>query len=201
MTSCYPQASLALKASALSSVFLYSITFWHIPFPFKTLFHLLEMEICASPCPHISFSVICQYDSHLQSAWLTVFLSTNSVITSPSKFTLPFLILLGLFQSLPHPCPHTQKKYMYIYMCVCVCCFCLLAKSCPSLLWPMDCSLPGSSIHRISQARVLEWLSMPSSRGHSPPRGQTCVSSLAGRFFTTEQPGKLMNVCVCCVCI
>ena len=37
-------------------------------------------------------------------------------------------------------------------------------------LWPMDCSLPGSSVHGIFQARILEWIAMPSSRGCSRPR-------------------------------
>ena len=40
---------------------------------------------------------------------------------------------------------------------------------------PMDCSPPGSSVHGILQARILEWVSMPSSRGPSRPRGQTRV--------------------------
>ena len=43
---------------------------------------------------------------------------------------------------------------------------CLVTKSCPmSLLWPMDCSPPGSSVHGISQARVQEWVAISSSRG------------------------------------
>ena len=41
---------------------------------------------------------------------------------------------------------------------------------------PMDCSLPGSSIHGISQTRILEWVVMPSSRGSSLPRDQTHIS-------------------------
>ena len=40
-------------------------------------------------------------------------------------------------------------------------------QSCPTLCNPMDCSPPGSSIHGILQARILEWVSMPSSRGSS----------------------------------
>ena len=46
----------------------------------------------------------------------------------------------------------------------------------PTLCNPMDCSLPGSSAHGILQARVLEWVAMPSSRGSSLPRDQTQVS-------------------------
>ena len=48
---------------------------------------------------------------------------------------------------------------------------------------PMDCSPPGSSVHGILQARILEWVAMPSSRGSSPPRDQTCISCTAGEFF------------------
>ena len=57
----------------------------------------------------------------------------------------------------------------------------------------MDCSLPGSSTHGISQARILEWVTIPFSRGSSRPRDQTRASRTAGRFFTTwvtrESPG------------
>ena len=49
---------------------------------------------------------------------------------------------------------------------------------------PMDCSLPGSSVHGILQARILEWIAIPFSRGSSQPRDQTRVSRIAGRFFT-----------------
>ena len=47
----------------------------------------------------------------------------------------------------------------------------------------MDCSLPGSSLHGILQARVLEWVAISFSRGSSPPRNRTWVSRIAGRHF------------------
>ena len=47
---------------------------------------------------------------------------------------------------------------------------CLVAQSCPSLCDPMDCSRPGSSVPGILQARILEWVAMPSSRGSYRPR-------------------------------
>ena len=54
----------------------------------------------------------------------------------------------------------------------------------------MDCSLPGSSVHGSLQARILEWVAMPSSRD-SPDPGITPTSpSLAGEFLTSEPPGK-----------
>ena len=57
-------------------------------------------------------------------------------------------------------------------------------QSCLTLCDPMDGSPPGSSVHGILQARILEWVAMPSSRGSSQPRDQTQVSCTAGRFFT-----------------
>ena len=44
--------------------------------------------------------------------------------------------------------------------------------------------LPGFSVHGIFQARILEWVAMPSSRGSSQPRGQTRISHIVGRWFT-----------------
>ena len=49
-------------------------------------------------------------------------------------------------------------------------CLCKSFQSCPTLCNPMDCSPPGSSVHEILQARILEWVVMPSSRGSSPLR-------------------------------
>ena len=43
-------------------------------------------------------------------------------------------------------------------------------QSCPTLCDPMDCSPPGSSVHEIPQAGILEWAAMPFSRGSSRPR-------------------------------
>ena len=48
----------------------------------------------------------------------------------------------------------------------------------------MDCSPPGSSVHRILQARILEWVAISFSRGPSRPRNWTQVSCMVGRFFT-----------------
>ena len=59
-----------------------------------------------------------------------------------------------------------------------------VAQSCLTLCHPMDCSLQGSSVHGIFQARVLEWVVISFSRGSSPPRDQTRVSRIVGRCFT-----------------
>ena len=52
----------------------------------------------------------------------------------------------------------------------------MVAQWCPSLCGPMDCSPPGSSVHGIIQARILEWVTIFSSRWCSPARDPTCVS-------------------------
>ena len=64
------------------------------------------------------------------------------------------------------------------YLCVWVTQYCL------SLCHPMDCIPPGSSLHGIFQARIVEWVVIPISRRSSPSRDQTWVSCIAGRFFT-----------------
>ena len=59
------------------------------------------------------------------------------------------------------------------------CCCCWVAKSCLTLCDPTDCSPPGSSVHGILQARILEWVAISFSRGSSRPRDWTCVSCLS----------------------
>ena len=65
---------------------------------------------------------------------------------------------------------------------------------------PMDCSLPGSSVHGISQARILEGLTISFSRGSSESRDQTTSPespAFIGEFFTTEAPGKPQTSIIC----
>ena len=66
-------------------------------------------------------------------------------------------------------------------------CACLDAQSCPTLETPWG--PPCSSVHGIFQARILEWVAIPFSRGSSWPKDWTQVSWITGRSFTTE-PGK-----------
>ena len=67
---------------------------------------------------------------------------------------------------------------------------------CVWLCDPMDCSPPGSSVHGISQAGILEWVAISFSRGSSWPRDWTCVSCIIGGFFTTEPPGKPLIILI-----
>ena len=57
---------------------------------------------------------------------------------------------------------------------------------CLTLCDPMSSSPPGSSVYGVLQARILEWVTISSSRGSSKPRGRTQVSCTAGRFITTS---------------
>ena len=77
---------------------------------------------------------------------------------------------------------HSFNLKIYMYkMCVCV----KLLQSCLTLCDPMDCSPPGSSVHGILQARILEWVAISFFRGSSQPRDQTCISyvSCTGRWI------------------
>ena len=70
----------------------------------------------------------------------------------------------------------------------------LVAQSCLTFRDPMNCSLPGFSVLGILQARVLEWLAMPSSRGSSQPRDWTQVSCFKGRIFISWATREAQNV-------
>ena len=76
----------------------------------------------------------------------------------------------------------TEQQQMCVCVCVCVCVYArVLAKSlqlCLTLCNPMDCSLPGFSVHGILQLRILEWFARSSSRGCFQPENQTHASFL-----------------------
>ena len=75
-----------------------------------------------------------------------------------------------------HGIPRSSCRKKCIRSCKNVLCWVNVLQSCPTLCNPMDCVPPGSSAHGILQARILEWVAMPSSRGLSQPRDQTHVS-------------------------
>ena len=71
---------------------------------------------------------------------------------------------------------------MYMYM--------LVTHLCPTLCDPMDCGPPGSSVHGVLQARILEWVAISLFRGSSQPRDRTRVSYIAGRFLILSPLGS-----------
>ena len=70
--------------------------------------------------------------------------------------------------------PSRKRTTVQNALCMCV----KSLQSCLTLCNPMDCSLPGPSVHESLQARILEWVAVPSSRDSSQPRDLTCVSSI-----------------------
>ena len=119
-----------------------------------------------------------------------VFLTT----ATPGKSYIVVLLVIGKnWRQLQYPSiGECRSTSWYIYVCVCVCvclvcvcvCVCVLvAQLCLTLCDTMDCSLPGSSTYGILQARILEWVAIPFSRGSSQPRDWTWVSHIAGTVF------------------
>ena len=84
-------------------------------------------------------------------------------------FFVRFFSHIGYYRGLSRvPCAIQQvltSNLFYIFVPTC-----LVAQSCPTLRDPMNCSLPGSSVHGISQVRILQWIAISCSRGSSPPR-------------------------------
>ena len=73
--------------------------------------------------------------------------------------------------------------------CACV----LRPQLCPTLCNTIDCSPPGSTVHGIFQARILEWIAISYSRGSSRPKDRTlipCISCIGRQILTTEPFGK-----------
>ena len=104
-----------------------------------------------------------------------------------------------------HTHTHTQKRVRVILTEIFLCCYCLVAKLYPTLWESMDCNQPGSSVHGISQARILAWVAISFSRGSSQLRDRTQVSYIGRetnlisyiRFFPTEPLGRPPNICIC----
>ena len=82
---------------------------------------------------------------------------------------------------------------------------CVVAKSCLTLCNPMDYSLPGSPVHGILQARILEWVAISSSRGSSWPRDRTHISWIGSQVLyqwaTSEAPRSWVCFYFACVFI
>ena len=92
---------------------------------------------------------------------------------------------LVMYEGLRGPLPNTITRAL--------CSVTVVVSDCIDCCNPIDCSPPGSSVHGILQTRIVEWIAMPFSKGSSQPRGQdrvSCISYIAGRFFTAEPPGK-----------
>ena len=79
--------------------------------------------------------------------------------------------------------PKPWRDIKSYFLCACM-------HACSVIYDPMDCSLPGSSVQGILQARLLDWVAISFSQGSSQPGTEPWSPALAGRFFTTVPPGK-----------
>ena len=83
-------------------------------------------------------------------------------------------------------CWHEKNKHilnirkLYLLLCILYIMFvCSTVQLCPTLWDPMDCAPPGSTVHRIFQARIVEWIAISYTRVSSWPRDRTCGSSVS----------------------
>ena len=110
----------------------------------------------------------------------------TSLVVQRLRFHAPNAGGLGLIPGGTRSC---------VCACVCACvCECvracvLIARSCPTLCDPMNCIPPGSSIHGILQAKILEWVAIPFSRG-CPPRDRICMKE---EPLLSDPPEKLRS--------
>ena len=122
----------------------------------------------------ISTEIVLRFDKHVQSCnchqnlEYFVYLPHQKSLMSPSQ---------------PHPQPWQPLTCFLPSVCVWVCvCARSVAQSCPALCNPKDCSPPGSSVHGISQPRILEWAAISFSKGSSWSRDWTHTSCI-GRWI------------------
>ena len=108
----------------------------------------------------------------------------SSLLDCQGKHQRLFIFHYDLSQDIEYV-PYAPQWDLVVYpFCVLLC---LVAWLCPTLCNPLNCSPPGSSVHGISQARILEWVAISFSRGSSWPRDRTsitCVFYIEGRVLT-----------------
>ena len=101
--------------------------------------------------------------------------------TISSSVSQAFRLTMNFITGLPGSPACKWQIMVLLSHCNCVCM--LVAQLCPTLCDPMDCSPPGSSVHGILQARILEWIAIPFSRGSSWSRDQTQVFLLSRQIL------------------
>ena len=100
-------------------------------------------------------------------AWFFIFRGTSilfSVVAAPI-YSIIYILL--------------EFPFLYIPSNICYLCLCLCTQSCPILCYPIYCSLPGSSVHRLLWAKILEWVAISFSRGSLQPNDRTQVSCIS----------------------
>ena len=121
--------------------------------------------------------------------WLIVMQIHDSNLNSDIQ---TWEVALKAFWELRDGAPSSISSFSHSsFLSVCVC---LIAKLCPTFCVPMNFSPPASSVHRILQARILERVAIPFSRGFSWTRDWSWISCIAGGFFTMSHQECLASV-------
>ena len=128
---------------------------------------------------------------------------SSPYVSTATSFTWVLMIDMGTIFKL---CTSSLIVYIYICVCVYICIYKIFAwllenqsifinESASHLVMPdfcnsMNCSPPGSSVRGILQAKILEWVAIPFSRGSSQPRDQTTPPTLQADSLGSEKQGK-----------
>ena len=98
----------------------------------------------------------------------------------------------------PHPQSLIYNFIVRVYLSICCCLLTKWVMLCSTLCDPIDCSLPGSSVHWISQAKILEWFAISFSRASSPPRDWSyipCIGRWILYYWATWEAPFTYSVC------
>ena len=146
------------------------ICFWTVCSFFYFFFKSIINRFIGTRSGQIQLGSICSFQIISKNLWAIFWNTSISVWFIMSEIHWPLFSLSHLAESVG------------ISHCPCLA-HCMHTQMCASLCDPMDCSPPGSPVHGISQARILQWVAISSSRGSSRPRDQTGVSrvSCSGR--------------------
>ena len=111
-----------------------------------------------------------------------------------SEYTLPEFQGSTNREVLAHPSGSVSTTLVGAYLGGVWACRHLVIQSCPAPCDSTDCSLSGSSVHRIFQARILEWVAISFPRKSSHPGDGICISCISRRILYTEPPEKPLNI-------
>ena len=160
----------------------FSISNWYLKLLKVMTANLQPKPLFGAPAPYSQLAV------KQPTEWLIVISNSrfqkpnSSILQSVFLFMFPILVngnWLIYFVVKPYKIYKVEIEVVFMKYW-----FCEVTQTCPTLCDPMDCNLPGSSIHGIFQARILERGAISFSKGSSRPRDRSRVSRLVGRRFT-----------------
>ena len=181
------EESIQLRNHSLRSCDLWP---WHLQW-YKVKFYRHDLGSCSwEVFLSLFFSLVWHFQSTYTDNLLIFGYIRVLLLLLLSRFSRVQLCVTPWRQPTRLPCPwnspgkNTGVGCHFLLQCMKVKSESEVTQLCLTLSDSMDCSLPGSSVHGIFQARVLEWIAISFSRGSSRPRNRTWVSHIVGRRFT-----------------